>query len=114
MMHPPDGSVQDALRVWRATVVLANARTYDPRCCFAKAIAAEYHGSIPQVGVLAFARTTMWKHPASALSDVVSMRSRSRGASRPRGLDACMGAPGPHDFAVRECVARPPHSAPRS
>jgi hypothetical protein len=36
------------------------------------------------------------------------------------GLSACIGAPGPHDFAVRECAARPtahprpPHSAPRS
>jgi hypothetical protein len=24
-----------------------------------------------------------------------------------RELGACMGAPGPHDFAVRECAARP-------
>src|ERR1700751_1422490 len=36
------------------------------------------------------------------------------------GLSACMGAPGPHDFAVRADAAhltastRPPHSAPRS
>jgi hypothetical protein len=34
-------------------------------------------------------------------------------------FSACMGAPGPHDFAVRVCAARqparprPPHSAPR-
>ena len=35
--------------------------------------------------------------------------------SYPRELSACMGAPGPHDFAVRECAtrqlapSRPPH-----
>jgi hypothetical protein len=44
----------------------------------------------------------------SALSPVNQLVATVAGASitHRRQLGACMGAPGPHDFAVRKCAAR--------
>ena len=51
---------------------------------------------------------------------LVCHRHQRKALGASRELGACMGAPGPHDFAVREYAvrlsahSRPPHSAPRS
>jgi len=62
-----------------------------------------------------------WFTAYFALSPVNQLDCHRRFAPLRAKLSACMGAPGPHDFAVRENPplvvrrpSRPPHSAPRS
>jgi hypothetical protein len=72
-------------------------------------------------GGISPASPAQWFYNLYVLSPVNQLMPPSF-ALRLKGVaefSACMGAPGPHDFAVRVCAARqpahprPPHSAPR-